>query len=96
MASISPRCHSNERFSKSTRSDAPDRKNFFNPSTLRIHRHSLDAWSVALDPNGRGSAGWKIRPTIRMVFNRPIIKNNLNLGGIQVMRIIESMTPKPL
>src|SRR5947207_8295864 len=34
IASISPRANSNERLSKSTSSEAPERKDFFNPSTL--------------------------------------------------------------
>src|ERR1700733_15985417 len=33
IASISPRFTSNDRFSKSTRSDSPDRNTFFKPST---------------------------------------------------------------
>src|SRR5436305_6708094 len=36
IASISPRFTSNDRFSKSTRSDSPDRKTFFKPTTRRI------------------------------------------------------------
>ena len=31
IASISPRFTANDKFSKSTRSDSPDRKTFFNP-----------------------------------------------------------------
>src|SRR3982751_862568 len=37
MASISPRFTSNDRFSKSTRSDSPDRKTFARPSTRSIN-----------------------------------------------------------
>src|SRR5258708_36867129 len=33
IASISPRFTSNDKFSKSTRSDSPDRKTFFSPCT---------------------------------------------------------------
>src|SRR5947199_10491710 len=49
MASISPRFTSNDSFSKSTRSDAPERKTFLRPSTRSIRSSVI------------GCTGWRFR-----------------------------------